>query len=1572
MKFKFLLLIHFIGFNLILKGQISGHLAQYNFSGNANDSKGTNHGTVSNATLTTDRFGVSNSAYAFSSSSSSYVQIPYSNFFVPNYSYSIWVKPTSIPSTGNSVILVSIGGNGGDQNLQIENTRNYGGSIGVIHGFSLTGYQKSGSTVAVGGTCTGTLPNTNQWYHVVVTRDSNYYKIYVDGCLKVTSASTSGALPFYGNNNFDARIGCRERGSFFSDAVIDEVGIYNRALKAEEVTKLYNNLKPLKISKDTTICKDDFQQFKLKAPRTYCTYRWVNMASPSSVLGTDSHLLINITSTATFRCITNSKDTAYAKVTIIQRPIVKLGNDTFYCGKLLRTLDAGPKARSYLWNDNSSSRYRTVNDSGKFHVLYTDSFGCKARDTIWLRIHPLPKFNLGPDTHYCNTFNRTLSAIPNVSKYTWNTNDTTSSIAVNQKGLFWVEAKDSNNCFFRDSILIDNPKTAAGFTVKTLDSCLNTNRFVFQDTSWLEANYKVSSTFYFKDNTSSSLDSLLKIYNQPGVYNVQLKILTNKNCIDSAFKTIRVWPNAQKGFTINQSEQCDSNHKFIFTNTSSINSGQLSYNWNFGDGTNDTSKNISSKSYSLDSTYSVRLITKSNQNCYDTLSKSVTVFPNSHLSYSIDKFTQCFNNNSLNIANSSYIRTGSVIKQYWHFSNSTIDSTHNIINKKFSQPDTLSVLLETISDKGCRDSLIKDFIIHPNTVVGFNINKDTQCFKWNSFNFNDASSLAYGTYSSSWKFGDGNTSDLRNIAGKKYNLFGTYNVFLETTTSAGCKDSLVKSITVHSSPVDTFFVPSDRQCFRGNVFNFINKTTIPSGNIANRVWNLDDGNTFTSVDVLNHKYLTEDSFYVTLSSTSNLGCKDTFRHLAVTFAQPIAVYNIPNDSQCWQKNYFNINNQSKIKYGTMSHNWDFGDYTSDTSYTPATKKYANKSASYMVRYKVLSDHGCGDSLNHRIHLLERPIADFSINDSIQCFRGHLFTFANKTTFSAINTVSYYWDYGNGDTSIGILPKTSTYLTPNYHNVSLIAYSYLTNCYDTTVYRVLPAPHSVPDFNINKDSQCLRTNRFVFTNQSSVSFGQLKYLWTYNDGTFDTLIHPVKIYSSGFMRNVKLKVTTNNNCSDSITKPVVIIPHPIARFAINDTAQCLNKQGFDFTNQSTTSYGPFTSKWMFDDGIESTSKDYSNKQFKVSAYHLVKLAVYSYQGCPDTVSRVVFLEKNLNTYITQTRLDSQCLKGNLFQFTSGSNNPDVSFVSQRWEFGDAGQSSLSNPTHSYASEGHKIVLLETTSLNGCLDTARYNVVVHPQAILSFTTNSPCFPDSVKLTNTSSISVGTISSYKFEMTDGFQSTLINPSHKFTTAGTYGVKLTTISDKGCKDTLDKPGSIIVRVKPNALFTQERLPDKQFDVATIKFTNASSNDVTLYNWNFGNGNTSTEENPEADFNDTFRKLVTLIVTNNVGCTDTFSARTGSLVSDFVFYMPDAFSPGTNGVNDVLKPVMTPYVRKYVMEVFNRWGERVFYSDDLTKGWDGTYNGEDCEQGVYICRIYLVPMRGAIRSENLSITLLR
>lgn len=212
-------------FTLTGNAQISitdGLISYYPFTGNAGDSSGYgNHGTVVNATLTTDRFGNPDKAYLFNGTSS-YISIPATILTNANYTFSMWFNPSNL----NSSTLIAVGVGGPDQGIQIVNGYYWGGG----------GYNSDGTVTGARST---DFPDINAWYHIALTRDNNYIRFYVNGILKV-SASTNGLLPSYGSGTKTATIGAREPGTnLFFKGKIDEVGIYNRALSDEEILRLY-------------------------------------------------------------------------------------------------------------------------------------------------------------------------------------------------------------------------------------------------------------------------------------------------------------------------------------------------------------------------------------------------------------------------------------------------------------------------------------------------------------------------------------------------------------------------------------------------------------------------------------------------------------------------------------------------------------------------------------------------------------------------------------------------------------------------------------------------------------------------------------------------------------------------------------------------------------------------------------------------------------------------------------------------------------------------------------------------------------------------------------------------------------------------------------------------------------------------------------------------------------------------------------------------------------------------------------------------------------------------------------
>jgi hypothetical protein len=214
----------------------NGLMACYPFNANANDeSSNGNNGTVNGATLTTDRFGKANSAYNFNGSN--FIALPSDKFAFNEFSYAVWINISTNPTFGDAYRILSIGGNCGDQDINIGNNYFAGGS--GISGIGGGGYNISTPTTN-SGVVEGTLPTAGQWYHGVITRDKNEIKLYVNGIF-IRSVSTNGTLPYYGcDGTVFANIGTRSTQAQSFIGNIDDVHIYNRAINADEVKALYN------------------------------------------------------------------------------------------------------------------------------------------------------------------------------------------------------------------------------------------------------------------------------------------------------------------------------------------------------------------------------------------------------------------------------------------------------------------------------------------------------------------------------------------------------------------------------------------------------------------------------------------------------------------------------------------------------------------------------------------------------------------------------------------------------------------------------------------------------------------------------------------------------------------------------------------------------------------------------------------------------------------------------------------------------------------------------------------------------------------------------------------------------------------------------------------------------------------------------------------------------------------------------------------------------------------------------------------------------------------------------------
>ncbi len=138
-----------------------------------------------------------------------------------------------------------------------------------------------------------------------------------------------------------------------------------------------------------------------------------------------------------------------------------------------------------------------------------------------------------------------------------------------------------------------------------------------------------------------------------------------------------------------------------------------------------------------------------------------------------------------------------------------------------------------------------------------------------------------------------------------------------------------------------------------------------------------------------------------------------------------------------------------------------------------------------------------------------------------------------------------------------------------------------------------------------------------------------------------------------------------------------------------------------------------------------------------------------------------------------------------------------------------------------------------------------------------------------------------------------------------------------------------------------------------TLQFFSHPSPDVVSYLWDFGDGQTSALQNPEHTYLDSGYYNVMLVVTNEFGCTDT-AFTVVYAYPDFRFFIPNTFTPNWDALNDIFSGLGLGFV-KYEMRIFNRWGQEIFYTNDIHRGWDGTdgKNG-NCPIGVYAYKVDL------------------
>lgn len=875
--------------------------------------------------------------------------------------------------------------------------------------------------------------------------------------------------------------------------------------------------------------------------------------------------------------------------------------------------------------------------------------------------------------------------------------------------------------------------------------------------------------------------------------------------------------------------------------------------------------------------------------------------------------TDCFgsiytSNNGCDVSFSASIGTGGTVTSYdWRFGDGGFSSQESP-SHTYAQNGTYSIELTISTSDTCSTTITETVVVTGCMECDASFNSSVNgCYA--SFSDN---SISYQSITGwSWYFGDGNSSSEQNPS-HTYTADGTYTVSLDVTASDGCTDTYSETITITSCTQDT------SNCSASFSYNesgycevyFSDASYSSNGSITSYSWDFGDGGGSSSSSP-SHSYTADGTYSVSLTVYSSDGCSDTYTEdITVSTCTPIcsADYSFTAISNC---SYMFTDASSSSTGSIVAWYWDFGDGSNSKASNPTHRYEAD--GTYEVSLTITGADNCTDSISHSVSVTTCTAvcqADFQHSSSgttgaDACQIG----FSDASYSETGSIVSWYWEFGDGSTS-SLQNPTHTYADDGTYSVSLTIFT-SDSCTSTMSDSVLVTGCSAQctaEFTYTPESNC----EFSFSDLS-ISTGSISsWYWDFGDGDSSTDESPSHTYAADGTYSVSLTITTSDGCSNTASHTISVIactPKCEANFSYRKESDC----EFSFTDASVSTTASITNwHWDFDDGTSSTAQNPMHTFGEDGAYTVV-LVITTSDGCVDTTKDYIFL--TTCSPVCEAEFEGIATGVCEYEFTDQSTSQDGTINSWSWDFGDGNTSNVQNPTHSYTSDGTHTVSLTITTSDGCTKTRThtyYTTSCAPACEASFSGNKEDDCD-FTFTDASSASPGYITDWFWDFDDGTTSTVQNPTHAFPEDAAYTVTLVIETSDGCRDTT-KDYFFLTTCSPVCEAKFEGIP---IDFCQYEFNDQSTSEdgtITSWAWDFGDGTTSSLQNPTHTFTTDGDHSVSLTITTSDGCTRTRShsfyttscAPDPECTADFSYFHADNCEAEFTDKSTVSDPVVS------------------------------------------------------------------
>lgn len=1032
---------------------------------------------------------------------------------------------------------------------------------------------------------------------------------------------------------------------------------------------------------------------------------------------------------------------------------------------------------------------------------------------------------------------------------------------------------------------------SANFTVSSVSGCSPLTETFTNTSSGGKTPY--SYVWELGNSNTSTLKDANAIYYTPGSYNITLYVTDAAGKTDSITQSITVFKNPVAKFSASTQAGCPP----LITSFSDLSvpgSGSLTkWLWDFGDGNTSANQNPGNHTYTLPGKYTVSLLVTDANGCTASIIMPDYIYVDQPPSINFSASGTFGCEDPFKVDFTSFVSPASKNDLYrWNFGDGNTSTDANPSNT-YTTTGYFNVSLSITDSLGCSTTKAKNqYIFIGIPVVGFSYTPSEGCSPLLvTFTNSTLGAPPGSTYS--WNFGDGGVSTSQNpthIYGP-----GSFNVTLIVKTPGidACSDTLVrKDIIKVSKPYVPKYLGDTILCNPKYIATFRNETGPATTVVSWDFGDLKGGNG----EIISHEY--PDSFRpkyytVTLTVVDTDGCVESVKGKVHT-GPSIAAFS-PNIFRACLPDTVRYKNLSTSIDKIIATNWDFGDGTTSNAFTPPPHVYTD-TGQYRVTLNITTLNGCKSSFWGAAEIGIKPRANFISYPDSGCLNKlrHVHFFNLSNIGYKVWADSFRWNFGAGPI-IDTLSDTNLDISfngvPGKYFVTLIAYNNK-GCPDTLNKKdlITITPPWAQYYPIR--DTCALQNKVIFMD---ASIGATHVEYFFGDGDSSDQRNPTHYYtqtdSPQCFYPYQIAYDSSNHCSDTFnyySPPFCLYLKPIWKDSIwpykTDTIGCIPlKVVFKMMDNDTaanyisfgdgdselveTPYQIFRNEWT--DTVVVT-----HIYTRPGTYSVIMPAVDDW-GCrkQDTMKAKIHV-LGLKTVFSASPLQS-CAPLTVTLIDSFPN--DSGLIKGYYDMGNGDKINIISPKMTYTytqppadqKAGYKIVMLKSNI--SCQDTESTLVHVYFPSTQLFEFNlSNC--DSVAYQFIpKTVGVGPIR-YHWDFGNGDTSNGNQPTQTFP-VGTYNIRLKVTDAEGCTDSLSLPVSV-PSIKDSANFiikvTQTKCPP-----ATVNFTDESKFSTQgphQWYWDFGDGSSSTLQNPSKVYYVPGTYTVTLKIKDLLGCTSTFT----------------------------------------------------------------------------------------------------